>query len=87
MEQLLSTPRGLVIICCFGALVLGLNATLIGVLRGDKSFQREASRWGQAIGGGREVRQKQDADAAELNRLVKQLKEAEQKGQEPPHDG
>lgn len=55
MEQLLSNPRGLIIIFCFGALVLGLNLTLIGVLRGDKRFQREASRWGQAIGGGREA--------------------------------
>ena len=86
MEQLLSNPRGLVILCCFGALVLGLNMTLIGVLRGDKRFQREASKWTQALGGGRDVRAKQDNDAAELSRLVKQLKEQAQKGSDPPHD-
>ncbi len=86
MDQLLSNPRGLVILCCFGALVLSLNLSLFGLLRGDKRFQREASKWTQAIGGGREARKKQDSDAAELNRLVKQLKEQEQKGTEPPHD-
>jgi hypothetical protein len=86
MDQLLSNPRGLVIICCFGVLVLGLNLTLLGVLRGDKRFQHEASRWGKVIGGGRDLRQKQADDAAELNRLVQQLKEQEQKAQDSPHD-
>ncbi len=86
MEQLLQNPRGLIILCCFGALVLGLNMTLVGLLRGDKRFQREASKWTQALGGGRAVRQKQDADAAELSRLVKQLKEQAPKEQDPPHD-
>jgi hypothetical protein len=86
MDQLLSDPKGLVIICCFGALVLGLNLTLVAALRGDKTFQREASRWTKVLGGGREIRQQQDADAAELNRLVRQLKESEQKGQDPTHD-
>lgn len=86
MDELLSNPRGLAIICCFGAVVLGLNMTLLAVLRGDKSFQREASRWTQALGGGREIRQRQDADAAELSRLVQQLKAGEQKEQDPPHD-
>ena len=86
MEQLLSNPRGLIIICCFGALVLSLNLTLLGVMRGDKRFQHEASKWTQALRGGRDVRAKQDNDAAELSRLVRQLKEQEQKGMDPPHD-
>jgi hypothetical protein len=86
MEQLLSNPRGLVILCCFGALVLGLNMTLVSVLRGDKRFQREASKWTQAFGAGRDARQKQDTDAAELRRLVQQLKDQEQKGTDPTHD-
>ena len=86
MDQLLSNPRGLVILCCLGALVLSLNLSLFGLLRGDKRFQREASKWTLAIGGGREARKKQDSDAAELNRLVKQLKAQEQKGTDIPHD-
>jgi hypothetical protein len=86
MEQLLSNPRGLIIICCFGALVLGLNMTLVGVLRGDKRFQREASKWTQAFTFGRDVLRKQADDAAELNRMVRELKEHEPKGHEPPHD-
>jgi hypothetical protein len=86
MEELLSNPRGLVIICCFGALVLGLNMTLVGVLRGDKRFGREAAKWTQAFGGGRATRKQQDSDAAELNRLVRQLKEQEHPGQDPTHD-
>lgn len=86
MEQLFSNPRGLVILCCFGSLVIGLNMTLVGVLRGDKRFQREASKWTQAFGGGRSMRQQQDHDAAELRRLVQALKDREQPGQEAPHD-
>ena len=87
MEQLLSNPRGLIIICCFGAAVLGLNLILVSVLRGDKRFAREASKWTQAFGAGRDVRQKQADDAAELNRLVKELQAQERKSQDPPHDG
>ena len=86
MEQLLSNPRGLVILCCFGALVVSLNMTLVGVLRGDKRAQREASKWTQAFGGGRAARQKQDNDAAELHRMVQDLADRQQTGQEPPHD-
>jgi hypothetical protein len=86
MDELLANPTGLVIICCFGALVLGLNMTLVGILRGDKRFQREAFKLTQAFGGGRDVRQKQTNDAAELHRLVQQLKDQDAKGQDPPHD-
>ena len=86
MNELWSNPTGLVIICCFGALVLGLNMTLVGILRGDQRFKREAFRLTQAFGGGRDVRQKQASDAAELHRLVQQLKDQDDKGQDPPHD-
>ncbi len=86
MDQLLSNPRGIIILCCFGALVVGLNMTLVGVLRGDKRFQREASKWTQAFDGGRAARQKQDNDAAELRRMVQDLTDRQQTGQEPPHD-
>jgi hypothetical protein len=87
MDQLLSNPRGIVIICCFAALVIGLNMTLLGLLRGDKRFQREASRLARAFGTGRDVRQKNEAAAQELNRLVTQLKDQEQKGPDEPSDG
>jgi hypothetical protein len=87
MDQLLANPRGLIILCCFGALVLGLNMTLVGILRGDKRFQREASRLTQAFGAGRDVRQKDTADAAELRRLVQQLQDQEPKEPDEPHDG
>jgi hypothetical protein len=86
MDQLLSNPRGLVIICCFGALVLGLNMTLVGLLRGDQRFAREASKWTRAFTGGRDVRQQQADTAAELHRLVGQLKTQDHKEQDPPHD-
>jgi hypothetical protein len=87
MEQLLANPRGLIIICCFGAAVLGLNMILVGVLRGDKRFAREAAKWTQAFSAGRDVREKQADEAAELNRLVKELQAQEKKTQDPPHDG
>lgn len=87
MDQLLSNPRGIVILCCVTVLVVGLNLTLIGVLRGDKRFQREATRFTQALGGGRDVRLRNEAAAAELNRLVKQLKDHEQKGPDQSSDG
>jgi hypothetical protein len=85
MEEFLSNPRGVIIVCCFGAFVLAFNASMLSLLRGDKRFQHEASRWTKAFGGGADVRQKRDAEAAELNRLVNQLKEAK-KPQDPPHD-
>lgn len=86
MEQLLANPRGLAILCCFGALVLALNMTLVGLLRGDKRFYREASKWTQAFGGGRDERRRQESEAAELNRLVRQLREDEPQGPGPAHD-
>jgi hypothetical protein len=86
VDELLSNPRGIFILCCVGALVFGLNMTLVGVLRGDKRFQREASKWTQAFGGGRDVRRKENADAAELHRLVQEIKDKGLEGQSPKHD-
>ena len=85
MDQILSNPRGLIIVCCVLAFVLAVNASMLGLLRGDKRLERQASRWTKAFGGGADVRRQRAAEAAELHHLINQLKD-EQPTQDPPHD-
>jgi hypothetical protein len=72
MEDLLANPRGLIIIACFGAMVVGLNLTLFGLLRGDKSVQREAAVWGKVLRGN-QASQRQQAQLDELHQRVADL--------------
>jgi hypothetical protein len=74
MNELLANPKGLVILLCFGAVILGLNLSLFGLLRGNKTVQEEASKWGKALSGGQQARRQQDAQLDELHRAVAQFK-------------
>jgi hypothetical protein len=73
MSELLSNPRAILIVACLGAVILGLNLTLFGLWRGNKTVQAEAAKWGQALRGGREARERQNAQLEELHRAVSQL--------------
>ncbi len=73
MNELLANPKIWLILGCLGALVLGLNLSLIGLLRHDKTVAEEASKWGKALRGGREGQKRQEAQIDELHRLVANL--------------
>ena len=73
MNELLSNPKAWLILGCLGAMVLGLNLSLLGLLRRDKAVMEEASKWSKALRGGREGQQRQDAQLYELHRLVSNL--------------
>jgi hypothetical protein len=74
MPDWLTNPRALIVIVCIGALVLGLNATLISFLLGNKAALREASLWRQTFRGGSERQRQQDAQLDELHRIVSDFK-------------
>ncbi len=74
MPDWLTNPRALIVIVCIGALVLGLNATLLSFLLGNKAALREASVWRQTLRGGSERQRQQDAQLDELHRIVSDFK-------------
>ena len=76
MSELLTNPKALVILLCLGGAIVGLNLTLFGLLRGSRSVQAEASKWGKALGGGQELRTRQEAQLSELHQAVAQFKPA-----------
>ena len=85
MSELLTNPKALIILVCFGGAVIGLNLTLFGMLRGSRSAQEEASKWGQALRGGLEVRARHEAQLNELHQAVSQLKAASSKQKPEEH--
>ncbi len=89
MKDLLSNPQGLLLLCCVGGLIVGLNLTLVGLLRGDARVRFETSRWASAFTGNRTARRQQEADYAELHKRVSGLgpPEGGQEPQEPPKNG
>ncbi len=74
MSELLSNPKALIGLACLGALILGFNLTLFGLLRGSRTAQEEASKWGKALMGGQTARRQQEAQLDELHQAVANLK-------------
>ena len=74
MNELFANPKALLALACLGALVLGANLTLFGLLRGSKTVQEEASKWGKAFTGGQAAHRKQQAQLDELHQAVANLK-------------
>ncbi len=73
MNALLSNPKALIGLACLGALILGFNLTLFGLLRGSRTAQEEASKWGKALTGGQTARRQQEAQLDELHQAVANL--------------
>jgi len=63
-------------LACLGALVLSANLTLFGLLRGSRTVQEEASKWGKAFTGGQAAQRRQQAQLDELHQAVASLKAA-----------
>jgi len=74
MPDWLTHPQALIVILCLGTLILGLNASLLGLLRGNTKAWTEAAKWGQVLRGGPESRQRQAAQLDELHQAVSQFK-------------
>ncbi len=68
----LNNPGLLLALCLIGGLVIGVNATLITMLRRG-SGPSDGSPWGQALGGARERQRQQTAEMEELHRAVTNL--------------
>lgn len=83
MKNLLSDPQGLLVLCCIGGLIVGLNLTLIGLLRGDPRVRLETSRWTSAFTGSRTARRQEEANYAELHQRVAKLNQPPG-GEQPP---
>ena len=73
MTELLSNPKALIALACIGALVVGFNLTLFGLLRGSRTVQEEASKWGKALTGGQTAQKRQEAQLDELHQAVANL--------------
>ena len=73
MKELLANPASLIIVCGVVALVVGLNLTLFGLLRGDQRVRAEASKWTKPLTGAPEARRRQEAQLDELHKLVQDL--------------
>ncbi len=70
----LSNPGLLLARCLVIGLVVGVNATLLGLLRrGAGRGGGEAGLWGRALGGARERQHQQTAQLDELHRAVSAL--------------
>ena len=74
MNELLSNPKTLLALACIGALVVGFNLTLFGLMRGSKTAREEASKLGKAIRGGQAAQREQAAQLDELHQAVARLK-------------
>ncbi len=78
--------KAIIIIVVIAGLVLSVNFTLIGLLRGKKNNQAQASKWGLAIGGARQAQAKQVADSEALHRAVTELQAGPPPTEPPPYD-
>jgi hypothetical protein len=74
MNELLSNSKTLLALACIGALVVGFNLTLFGLMRGSKTARDEASKLGKAIGGGQAAQREQAAQLEALHQAVARLK-------------
>jgi len=83
MPDWLTNPKGLIVLLCLGTLILGFNASLFSLLRGNQTAQREASKWSQVLRGGPESQRRQAAQLDELHQAVSQLKS---KSEDEPND-
>jgi hypothetical protein len=73
MPSILTNPGALVAICLVAVIVIGVNLTLLSVLRRNSRGESEANKWLRAFGGAPASRLHQDAQLEELHRAVSQL--------------
>ena len=69
----LTSPGLLLALCVMGGLVIGVNATLVTMLRRGSHSKATSNPWGQALGGARERQRQQTAQMEELHRAVTNL--------------
>ena len=81
MNEILSNPRALIALLCVIALVLGVNALLFSAFRGG-SFAQHAAKWGQAFGGGADIRKRRQEQLDELHDRVDQLQSKKRRADE-----
>ncbi len=73
MDDLLANPQKLLALLCIAGLVIGVNAALFSALLHRQASQQQASKWFQAVSGGREARQRQNEQLNELHQRVQKL--------------
>lgn len=78
--------RTIIVIALVVGFVLSVNFTLFGLMRGDKRIKAEASKWGLAVGGGRQAKASQDAQMAALHSAVESLKATPPSADTPTHE-
>lgn len=81
----MDNPATIFLLCVIVALVVGLNLTLFGLLRGDRRIRLEAAKWTVAADGGRAARHSQQSQLDELRRAVEQLQTPTTRRDDPPH--
>ena len=83
MPPVLSDPRLLIGLVLIILLVIGINYTLINLLRGKRPNDRQGSVWGRALGGARRAQREQTADYEKLHQAVTALKPKPTDSEEP----
>ena len=83
MPPVLSDPRLLIGLVLIVLLVVGINYTLLNLLRGKRPNERQGSAWGRALGGARRAQREQAADYDKLHQAVTALKSKPTEGEEP----
>jgi len=78
--------KTIIIIVVIVGFVLSVNFTLIGLLRGDKRVRAEASKWGLAVGGGRQAQANANAQAEALHAAVAALQATPVPTDPTPHE-
>lgn len=74
LPPFLNNPGLIVALCLIIGLVVGVNATLVSLLRrGASRGEGGAGSWSRALSGARERSQKQSAQLDELHRAVSAL--------------
>jgi hypothetical protein len=84
MQAILSNPGLLIALCLIVAIVVGVNATLVSLLR-RRPGPDEAGQWSRALGGPRAQQRQQSAQLDELHRIVAELA-ADQPAPEKPNE-
>ena len=83
MPSNLANPSSLVAICLVAVLVIGVNLTLLTVLRRNARGESDAKKWLQAFEGGRAGQRQQNAKLEELHHAVSQLPRAPTSSESP----
>jgi hypothetical protein len=78
----LTNPGLLLALCLIVGLVVGVNATLVTLLRRG-SGGRDGDQWSRALGAGREQQRRQSAQLDELHRMVSELSTGRPNPQKP----